>query len=398
MKQYIFLTSGISNMGGAQMFITNKSKYLRNHGWNISVFFANRADNVLIPDLLLFKNNCIPELQYGIAYFNKKKRRQIVERIIEQISSNDEVVVESQLANLTFWGELVANKTRGKHLINCIEEKTHQLSPKEAAFFEWKLIRWEILNAGPKRLKAYFGSYYKESYASFAHSTQLFCSNVVSKEEADIKDIKHSDFTILSIGRLDKPYIMPTMMEIAKFARGQGEKTFNLFVIGGSVDGACELAINRLFESVPNVHVYHFGYLYPVPLNIVLSADVAVASSNSILVSSEQGIPTIAIDMQDYQPIGIYGRTTNNKNTREKEQIIPASEWLKRVLIEGEFKKEQVSGDVHEDEFDEIFKSQEDYIYKSPCDGAAYDVESMYNLLQYIECNIKRIIHKLIER
>ena len=41
MKKYIILTNSITNMGGGQMFAANKSLYLRERGWDVSIFFSN---------------------------------------------------------------------------------------------------------------------------------------------------------------------------------------------------------------------------------------------------------------------------------------------------------------------------------------------------------------------
>lgn len=65
-------------------------------------------------------------------------------------------------------------------------------------------------------------------------------------------------------------------------------------------------------------------------------ADVAVASSGSVLVASEEGVPTISIDVNDSKPIGIYGLTTNNFiNRSENEPQLNLVELLEQVLKNG---------------------------------------------------------------
>ena len=122
MKHYIILTGGIHNMGGSEMYTRNKIIYLKTTGWHVNVFFYNRGEKIYLKELEEFKNNCIPELQNGYYYFNKIQRNSIVDRIYSGIDSNDYVVIESQLIELTYWAELVAFKYGAKSILNCLEE------------------------------------------------------------------------------------------------------------------------------------------------------------------------------------------------------------------------------------------------------------------------------------
>lgn len=396
MKKYLILTPSISNMGGSEMFTANKSKYLREHGWGVNVFYFNTRGEVMIPELEKYKGNCIPELLLRIEHFTKIYRNKIISRIIEGINDDDQVVIESHLFNLGIWGELIAQRIGAKNILNFMEENIGEVSKNEADFMEWKLKRWEILNASDKSFHRYFNSRYKEEYKQYTHNfMRVYCSNVTTNKEVDVSFISPADYTILSIGRLDKPYILPSIKEVITFAKENAVKTINLIVVGGSPDGNSEKKIDIFCNPIDNLRVYQFGYMFPVPSNIIQLADVAFSSANSISVSANQGIPTVGIDIHDTLPLGVYGKTTQNKFSRDDEPVIALSQWLHQILVDKKYVKE--SPILEDDkESNEVFGKQIDFLSLSPSDRRTYDVENMYSLPTYILFNIKRHIHSLI--
>lgn len=67
-----------------------------------------------------------------------------------------------------------------------------------------------------------------------------FCSNVIDENDEINIDLKRADYTILSIGRLDKPYIQTLLNELICFIGLHPQTRFNLIFIGGSADGYVE--------------------------------------------------------------------------------------------------------------------------------------------------------------
>lgn len=397
MKHYIFLTSGIFEMGGAEMFTANKCKYLKSTGWDVRVFYYRKFGELKIQELAEYQENCIPELLFGFTYIPKNKRDKIISRICEGIQPGDEVVVESHIINLAYWGEMIAERCKGKSIVNAMEEKIAPFSDSEAAFVEFKLKRWEILNASEKSFKRYFNDRYKSEYANYVHKLmRAYCSNVTVKDDTFECGIQLADCNILSIGRLDKPYILPMFNEIKLFANCHSSKTINVLIIGGSPDGNVEQTIQNIFSEVKNVSLKFYGYLFPVPTKLLDMADVGIAMANSILVSSDYGIPTIAIDIQDLQPLGIFGRTTKNQFQRDKEPIQKISELLVDVLIDKKFAKLPPKEINVDDELKRVFSKQIDFLELSPKDHCYYDVLSVYPWYKYTINPIKKFIKDIV--
>lgn len=396
MKKYIILTPSITNMGGSEMFTFNKYKYLSSHGWDVNVFFFNQSGEFLLKELERFKDNCIPDLLYGITYFTNRRRDKIVNRIIEGVSSDDEVVVESHLFNLSIWGELIAEKIGAKSIMNCMEENIDQISQEEANFVEYKMKRYEILNATPKSMHRYFGKLYQDYYLEYTHTyMRALCSNVVTHSVETNVIIPEADYNILSIGRLEKSYVIPTLIEVGKFIKQHPEKRFNMTVIGGDPKSEEEPKIRNVFKGIANVNLLFMGYMFPVPANLLTVNDVAIASANSVLVPSNEGVPTIVIDIHDSLPIGIYGRTTLNKFSRDNEPPTSIVDLLEDVLIKGVYSKTAPVQYDEESQIEEVFGKQVEFLSLSPRDGASYDVRSLYSRHKKLINQTKRLLHKL---
>lgn len=401
MKKYIILTNSITNMGGGQMFAANKSIYLREHGWDVAIYFSNPKGDIFIPELKKYANNCISEFNYPIYYYSKKKRLKILTSITQGISLGDEVVIESHTYIFRYWGELLAKIVGGKHIIDDVEEVIPEPNIRELKYLEWKLKRMEVLNVdSEKSLMRYFGDKYNPKYLHFTHDYMVlaYCSNVTTSVDADLSKIPVADYTILSVGRLDKPYILPSVEEVIKFANKYKNYKINMLFVGGSTKGTADKLINDMCKDIPNIHIHHFGYLFPVPENIIDSSDVAFACSNSVLVSANRGIPTISIDVHDLQPIGIYGRTTNNHLLRSSEPVISISELLYQTLIKKIFNKEKKVIDDESELFNKVFGKQVEFISLSPKDGVSYNVESIFPCYMSIIGRVKRIALTMLKK
>ena len=130
MMTYVFLTNSITNMGGAQMLIRNKMLDLESRGWNVQIFYYFPGDEIIISEFKKFSDNRIKELQYPFYAFSSKERERIIDRISDKFKSSDEVIIESNFFNLSFWGELIASKIGGLNLLYYIGEAFPRITKK----------------------------------------------------------------------------------------------------------------------------------------------------------------------------------------------------------------------------------------------------------------------------
>jgi len=394
MNRYIILTPALGNMGGSQMYTANKCIYLENHGWEVNVFYYLDFP-IKIKSLEKHKSNLIPDLSYGFYFIPSKRRREILNRIKAFVRKDDNVIVETHLLSLANWGELVAEEVGGRHIINFLEEGVPVFNDRQSAFFEFKLKNWEFINAHEMNLHRVFKEHFKEDFLQYEHRIDFMCTNVVDESDDTHYDFKVSDYTILSIGRLDKPYVVTMVEEIKKFVSEFSQQTFNLIFVGGSNSGEEENRIPAVFHEFGNVNVYMLGFTFPVPLSIIQSADVGIASSNSILVTADLGIPTIAVDMYDYNAIGVYGYTTQNKFLRTDEPVIPISTLLKDVLLADMYPKSEQSSASYSDAMEKEFEKELAFLKKSSGnDKVYYNVDAIYSRKKHLFSHLKWYVHE----
>ena len=183
--------------------------------------------------------------------------------------------------------------------------------------------------------------------------------------------------------------------EIIKFVKSHPEKNFSIFFIGGSNNAEMEKRVPLSFASCPNVICHMLGYTFPVPANLVMSCDVGLASSNSVLVTSDEGIPTISIDMNDNKAIGVYGYTTFRKLTRIKEPAVAICDLLEDVLFTNNYPKGKYKAN-NLDNFEKAFESELKFIERSRDNKGYYDILGMYSLKELVVARLKWFAHEII--
>lgn len=378
MRLYIIFTPEITNMGGAQMYTANKVRFLKSKGWSVQVFCPKMKGEILIPELKEYKNNLILEMGIAFRYMTHSMKKKIVQKIETVCIGAQEVVLESQIITQSFLVEEIAEHIGARHIINTLDEHIIPTFKNQNHFFEYKLRRWEFQNASENRLKQVFGHDYQEEFLEYENNMVYKCVNVVSEETKQF-DFTKSDFTILSIGRLDKPYIMPMTEEIRRFALNHEDKIINAIYVGGSFSGEFEVKIQNTLKPIKNIGLYMLGYTYPVPKSVLDNADVAIACANSVDVTADKDIPTIVADMNDCKAIGVYGYDTKNKFARVSEPPVEINILLESVLLENKYPPKGIMNDSMSDA-NEAFERELTFIEKSKGNTGYYDVESLVSL------------------
>ena len=182
------------------MYVANKVNFLERKGWKVYVFYFNSYTKILIPALEPYIHNQVLDMRYGCQYIPKYRLRQDISFMSSIIQYNeDDVIVESQLVSLVGWGEILAEKLHGKHVVNYLEEKIDYSTPPLSIFMEFKLKRYEVLNSSLEILRRGFGESFKEEYLNYTHNQCFFCSNVVDFTKDQPLKIEKADYNILSI-------------------------------------------------------------------------------------------------------------------------------------------------------------------------------------------------------
>jgi len=333
MKTYIFLTSNVTNKGGGPRYILAKKRFLEIKGWNVIVI-SKQNDGIILPDLEEYKQWTIPVLLWRPNCCSKFVIENICKRILKQCKNSEKIVIESHQPLLAEWGELIAKKIKAKHIIYLLDE-TPVMLKNAISFMEFKHNRKELVGITNKTIPILFKGIKEikneESYALQAGGT---CDNVVEDYDFPLfNSLPQVDYTIGSIGRLEKPYVMSMCSEIILFAKERSKKSINLILIGGGSEDVVKNIKNKIAES-KNINLFITGSLSRIPKFFFDLSDIIVASAGSAFVACQTGALTISLDAADYKPLGILGYTTQETLFRKEPAEFSLSELLGKILDE----------------------------------------------------------------
>ncbi len=338
---YIIITPTISNVGGSQIYSLNKIHYLRRNGFKTFIVHSNIGNNIIIDELKQFTYYGYNKLKFPAQFFTQNERNKLIRKLIcsLQITSTDNIIIESHTITCATWGELIASKLNAKHLIYLLSEYPKLENNGYFTFLKFKYNRKELAGITPHSLNFLFKNWLSIE-ANKCWSLPAYCSNVLD----DIR-IKFSipfekyDYIIGSIGRIDKPFILDALDDIILFSKSVHEKQLLLILIGGGSNRNKTKIINKL-KRQKNITLYITGNIYPIPIELIKKIDVFLSTAGSCRVSNSIGKLTISFDVNDKKPIGILNHTTTNTIYRNlNEPKLSLFELLNDILINKKYKE-----------------------------------------------------------
>lgn len=338
MKKYIFFHPNVGNMGGGQMYVHNKIRWLKTQEWQVEYICCSN-DNIILPE---FSKMGMVEKAIGFSLymFNNVYRKKTLRKIVSYLADEhvEEYVIESTSLPCATWGEVVAELLGCKHLVYIIDETTNIDNNQVYDFLHFKHNRKEIASITNTSLYKLFLNDKINISEDTSYSLPAYCNNVVGDYDSPLYHELLStrcDYYIGSIGRLDKPYLLPMLHQLKEYMLKNRSISFSIVLIGGSSAGDNIFKeIEDLYKDVNNVKLIITGFMFPIPQNVIRLCDVFISSAGSAFVSNREGVPTISIDAEDYLPIGVVGQTTTNSVYRsDDEPPLNLSDLLDDILI-----------------------------------------------------------------
>lgn len=335
--KYVFLTYSISGISGGPSYVSNKTKWLSERGWDVIVFdhygTIGKKGVIEMENLRQYERNRMMELFFPPSYFSSKQRERILRLLVDIIGRDDCYVVESNTPRLSLWGELLASRIGAKHLILEIGERLEIRSQQEFDYVSFKFNRNEWFAIKPQAVKLKFSNWRLISEEE-ANNHYFSASMGVTIEDvpiAELNGIQRADYNILSFGRR-KPYFESLIDEVILFSGLCPDKRVNL-VIMGAVD-LKEREVNAMNET-PNLHYFQIPPKRPVPKAVFEFSDVIVATAGCANLSFRNGYKTISMNAENGRPLGVMGYTTvNSVFSEETSQYAQnLSSLLKDILI-----------------------------------------------------------------
>ena len=372
MKKYIFLTGSICNMGGAEQYINKKIQRLKNSGFDAYVF-SSRRGNVIIDTLKEYEKLRFYQLGLPPYVFSKKFVNKTIEKICSAIdySSTDLVHIESTEYGMAQWGEILAEKISAKHVCIILQEQ-HSYPSYVQDFLYFKYIRKELYGINENSVAQMLPNY--EIINNYYIDAE--CNNVVDDVPNNcIKELPLSNWNICSIGRLDKNYVLNGVNEIVTFANSHSNMKINLILVGGGSDGAIEL-INKSISRAVNVKTFITGYLFPIPLDLIMQMDCFFGSAGSSRIPVRYNKPSISYSAEG-ECLGILNYTTTQTlYKKEGDEKIEMSSLLEEILINNYCATHQTLGMEREfTDYQKEFERQLSFFDNSNHDNSYYNFE-----------------------
>lgn len=339
MNKYIILTPSICNVGGAEQYVRNKLKRLREAGFSTYVISYNEGD-VKIDELKQFKNMIIFPLGLSPFIYTKRYIESVLINIAKLINydSSDRVFIESSEIFMSEWGELLAKKLNAHHVCIILQEN-HNYPQYYRDFLLFKYNRKELYGINEASTKQMLNI--KECEPRYINAD---CSVDFENVRCDsINNMESADFTITSIGRLEKSYVIKGVREVDRFCKRHKNLMINLLLVGGG-NTKCVDEIRETVKDVENLRLTITGFLYPLPEKILEMSDVFFSSSGSSRLSMKRGKPTISMDNEG-DALGILNYTTQQtlyKDDNYRERSLCA--YLEDILLEDYCKKNDSLG------------------------------------------------------
>lgn len=308
MRAFVFFTPNICNIGGAELYISNKISRLKERGFDVFVFSFVKGEIALI-NLVEYSHYIFPCLRLNPVIYTKHYRNCISNKIIKIIKPThySDIFVESTEINSSLWAELVSSKIGSKHIFMDLQEE-HHYSERIKEYLLFKYKHFSLFGINKESIASIFELKQESMEERFITAE---CIGGVSKSisyDFGFNDEKY-DFVIGSIGRLEKPSSSKSIADFANYCGRHSSYNFLLFLIGDG-NTECKTNITGIFKQLDNVKVVITGYLSPVPYNLIHRINCFFSSAGSSRLTEKENIPTISIDVINGKAIGILNYTT----------------------------------------------------------------------------------------
>lgn len=307
MKRYIFVIRRICNITGAQQYVYNKKKYLESKGWRVLIF-SSVYGQIMIDDFKKFEKYIYPQLYWAPVCFKKKEIEATLKRIINEIGQDgdDECIIESDSFQRAIWAELIASKLQCRHLAFFMQEKHSYNQIEMTNFLTFKYNRHELAGITPISINQMLGS-----EVAKRDDTRIlaYCDNVIDSCADSFSTFldTSADYTLGSLGRMDKPCVNGIIDGICSYAIDHKDKSFNVVMIGGGLKKKKKEKITEKISRCNNINLIMTGNVYPVPLSFASLVDVFISTAGSASATYRAGIPTVLVHPLSAIPVGVMG-------------------------------------------------------------------------------------------
>lgn len=395
MKKYIFITANIHIIGGAQLYIAGKAKFLRKNGWDISIIYASKKSNKSAIEFFReFNEGGFSELRLPPYMWSKSRRKKIISDLVRYIGDcweGQQIIIESNADSTSQWGELLAAEIHAKHVCFITREKfrgKNTYFEEKLDFYDFKHRRRELCTITPESMKMLFEGYKKlneEELYSFIATNEGPVQDVYNPI---LEKVSNEEWNICYIGRCNKIYVDNIINDVAIFAKKHSDKQIQFIFVG---DTSCKKKhIQKAFKEITNVKLTELGDLVPIPRDLFTKVDVVIAGAGCAVCSVREGVLTIVADANNGMSNGLLGYETNSTLWSNGKQDDFANA-LERVLVEHIYEDMKYNLVKRKEGYEKIYEQHLNFVTDSMGTIEHYDVEKLCASKNYRDNFIARV-------
>lgn len=409
-KKYLILTFNVCNLGGGQLYVLRRAKYLKTKGYDIHIVVTFHTNYFPLEENFKdFSLYVIPEMGRPSATVSKSKVNLLISDILNKVGVSTELLIETHTLETIEWGELIASQCGAKHLAYPLAEpkvSKYKFNPGVRIFWD-KLRTNSFYGCTSTSLKQIFEeNTVPANYVNIGYDE----NEMIEKCEPSINySVKNGDYVITTVTRLDKTYVEPLVESTVQLAKKYSHQKFVLLIAGGSKTKGREDYLFSNFSNekykLPNLNILYTGYIEKLGKDIFNLSNVFVGMGTASINAISQRCLTINIDPNNGMKFasGFFGEDTCNFAYSESGKIFTISEKLEEayLLSDEEIKqRKEKSRKLYENEFETLscFKKIDllfDNILPSVI-NKRYEISNFYRIHVQTLTGIKKMIHSIL--
>ena len=377
MKKYVFFSCSVFGVGGGQLYVSNKSEYLIDKGfqvYSISTSHLSYADKIFYKGLYQVQNIILSELEFCPEAYSAAKREKIINQIIHMISADesDEIVLESNNLPCAIWAERLAERLQCKHVFFSISEHNF-INGHTLEFLEFKFKRGELATIGTKTFKRIYAKSMLITEQNIPTLRAYLGDYIGDETDERLENIQKSDYNVCIIGRGGKRYVEYACLSLAAFCQKHPTVSFTVGIVSKFRDDEKRQRILERFEAAANVKVYCLGYFSPIPRALFDMFDLYIGGAGCASLAYRQNVLTLAMDLYNDRPLGFMGYDVyKTKDVSEQDADMEAyledaffgKEYLKKEYLPSPVMTAEEAFSRH-DEFLENSSKEKEYFIKT---------------------------------
>lgn len=339
MRKYILFVNTISEIGGAELYILRKARFLENNGFKAYIV-TGIAQNIKFSEFYDYEFLETAQILLPPSLFYENEISDILERILAFIhyQEQDEIFIESNQVRPAMWAEIFAQRINRVNLVYCITPfrvNGHIMSE----FYHKKLRNDELLGCKESYIPETFGNGFKNNYLNIPFDPNEIekVSNqdtVLGKDDVSDAALESGDISILTVARIEKTYIAQSIIDLSDFCKKYPDTSVKYKLVLSKNNGPEYVKLKTLIDRVKpgNLNIELNGPVLKLTDTIFKGYDLFIGMGTAVLNAVSMGLPSLVVDYRNNKYYGFFGYDHHEFGSGIRSAEKGLDYFLKQVL------------------------------------------------------------------